>query len=168
MTMPVTVSEWKERLRGVFSFPVTPFQNDGVLDLEGFKANIDRICQSDLAAIFVACGTGEFHALSLQEYAELIQAAKQVIGQRKPLFGGAGMGPVQASEFAKAAADNGADGLLATPPYLITPDPVGLVGYYQQMLSATSLPVILYQRGNAFIDGGYGGSATITRLSFTE
>ena len=22
--------------------------------------------------------------------------------------------------------------------------------------------------GNAFIDGGYGGSATITRLSFTE
>ncbi len=51
------VDDWKSRLRGVFSFPVTPFKNDLSIDLDGFRANIERFCNTELAAIFVCCGT---------------------------------------------------------------------------------------------------------------
>jgi len=141
--------EWKQQLRGVFSFPVTPFKVDLSVDLEGFCANVDRFCESDLTAIFVCCGTGEFHALSLAEYRALLKAAKDVVGKRKPLFACTGMGILQAVEFAKVAQDAGVDGLLAAPPYLITPPQDGLVSYYQQIARSTELPIILYQRANA-------------------
>lgn len=148
----MSIQTWKQRLRGVFSFPVTPFRKDLSLDIDGFCANIDRFCNTELAAIFVCCGTGEFHALSVQEYATLVREAKQVAGDRKPLLAGAGMGPEQAVEFARAAEQAGAEGILVTPPYLITPEPAGLLRYYQRIATATDLAVILYQRGNAVID----------------
>jgi 5-dehydro-4-deoxyglucarate dehydratase len=136
-------------LEGVFSFPVTPMHGDRTIDLDGFQSNIEAICATELAAVFVCCGTGEFHALSLGEYRTLVQAAHAVIRGRKPLFAGAGMGPAQAAEFAHAAQDAGADGILALPPYLITPDPSGLAEYYRQLARSLDIAVILYQRGNA-------------------
>lgn len=143
---------WKQQLRGVFSFPVTPFKDDLSVDLDGYCTNIERFRDSELAAIFVCCGTGEFHALSLEEYGGLVRAAKEVIGDRKPLFACAGMGPMQAVEFAQTAKAAGADGLLAAPPYLITPDPLGLAAYYRQLARSTDLAIILYHRANAVID----------------
>jgi 5-dehydro-4-deoxyglucarate dehydratase len=141
-----------QSLEGVFSFPVTPMKPDRSLDLLGFEANLDAICQTDLAAIFVCCGTGEFHALSLAEYRELVTTAKAAIAGRKPLYSGVGMGTAQALEFAHAAQSCGADGVLVLPPYLIAPDPEGLTRYCQAIARSGDLALVLYHRANALFE----------------
>ena len=145
----MTPRELQARLDGVFAFPVTPFDDEGALDLNGFEANLEAICDTDLAAVFVCCGTGEFHALSLSEHRTLVEVARDVIRNRKPLLAGAGMGIAQAVDFARAAAEAGADGVLVLPPYLLAPDPRGLTDYYQRVCRSTEAAVVLYQRGNA-------------------
>ena len=136
---------------------------DQTIDVDGFSNNLDAICRTDLAAIFVCCGTGEFHALSLDEYRTLVMTARDVIAGRKPLLAGVGMGPAQALEFAATAQQLDAGGVLALPPYLITPDPAGLEDYYRQLAESLEISVILYHRANAVLT-----AATLERLSSVE
>ncbi len=50
---------------------------------------------------------------------------------------------------AKVAEEAGADALLVLPPYLVTGPTDGLVAYIEAVADASSLPVIVYHRGNA-------------------
>lgn len=140
---------WNTAFRGVLGFPVTPFNEDYSLDLQGFRENLERICQDGFAAIFVCCGAGEFHALTMDEYRRLAIIASDVIGNRKPWFAGVGIGQAQAIEFAMIAKDAGADGVLVMPPYLIATNSQGLADYYGNLAKECDLAIVLYQRDNA-------------------
>lgn len=50
---------------------------------------------------------------------------------------------------ARAAEEAGADALLVLPPYLVNGPVDGLIAYIEAVASASSLPVIVYHRGNA-------------------
>ncbi|MEV1175431.1 5-dehydro-4-deoxyglucarate dehydratase, partial [Nonomuraea sp. NPDC049784] len=68
---------------------------------------------------------------------------------RAPVFAGAG-GPLPtAKAIARAAAAQGADGLLLMPPYLVSGPPTGLVRYVREVAATVDLPVVIYQRGTA-------------------
>jgi 5-dehydro-4-deoxyglucarate dehydratase len=99
--------------------------------------------------VFTACGTGEFNALDLDEYTRVVSTAVTATAGRVPVFAGAG-GPLPAARsLARAAAAQGADGLLLMPPYLVTGPASGLVRYVREVTEAAGLPVVIYQRGNA-------------------
>jgi 5-dehydro-4-deoxyglucarate dehydratase len=137
------------RLDGVLFFPVTPFTADGTLDEKALRRHVEDGVRAGAGGVFAACGTGEFHALSLEEYERVVRIAVEATAGRVPVFSGAG-GPLPfARACAEAAARAGADGLLVFPPYLVTAPPAGLVGYIRRVCAATELPAIVYQRGNA-------------------
>lgn len=136
-------------LDGVLFFPVTPFTAHGEVNLEALAAHIAKGVDAGPGGVFVACGTGEFHALETQEFAGVVRTAVVVTGGRIPVYAGAGGSLAQAKVFAKTAADAGADGLLLLPPYLVTMSQQGLVDYTREVAAATELPVIVYNRGNA-------------------
>jgi 5-dehydro-4-deoxyglucarate dehydratase len=99
--------------------------------------------------VFPACGTGEFHALSTDEVARVVQLATETVAGRVPVVAGTG-GPLgQATALARAAADAGADALLVLPPYLVGGPQAGLVAYVEAVAAASDLPVVIYHRGNA-------------------
>ncbi|HEU4423379.1 MAG TPA: dihydrodipicolinate synthase family protein, partial [Pilimelia sp.] len=100
------------RLHGLLSFPLTPFTSNDNVDLEVLAEHVDRQIAAGPSALFVACGTGEFTALNLHEYRDVVSTAVRVAGGRLPVFAGTGGGPQLAREFAAAAAASGADGLL--------------------------------------------------------
>ncbi|MCH5644775.1 MULTISPECIES: 5-dehydro-4-deoxyglucarate dehydratase [unclassified Gordonia (in: high G+C Gram-positive bacteria)] len=139
-------------LDGVLFFPVTPFGPDGEVDYDRLVEHIDRGVAAGPGGVFVACGTGEFHALGLREFGEIVRRTVETVGGRVPVFAGAGGSLVQAKEFAASAKANGADGILLLPPYLVTMPPAGLVEYTRAVASTTDLPVIVYNRGNAVFD----------------
>jgi 5-dehydro-4-deoxyglucarate dehydratase len=141
--------DWNSVLTGVLSYPVTPFHEDRTLNLAGFRQNLERDCREEFTAVFICCGTGEFHALATDEYRQLVQTAGEVIGNRKPWFAGVGMGPMQAKEFARVAQEAGAHGVLAMPPYLVKPSSGGLIEYYELLANECGVKVIVYQRDNA-------------------
>ncbi|MER8187385.1 5-dehydro-4-deoxyglucarate dehydratase [Kitasatospora sp. NPDC094015] len=139
-------------LQGLLSFPLTPFDAEDRIDLGVFAEHLERQIAAGPAALFVACGTGEFTALGRDEHRRLIATAVRVAGGRLPVVAGCGGGPRLAREFALAAADCGADGLLLLPPYLVASTPAGLVGHIRYVAAATELPLIVYQRANAVLD----------------
>lgn len=140
------------RLQGLLSFPLTPFTTEDKVDLAAFAGHVERQIGWGPAGIFVACGTGEFTALSLEEYREVVSTAVEVAGRRVPVFAGCGGGPQIAREFARAAAECGADGLLLLPPYLVSSTPAGLLRHIEYVAEASPLPIMVYQRDNAVLD----------------
>ena len=134
---------------GVLFFPVTPFDATGAVDLDVLSAHLTKGVQAGPGGVFIACGTGEFHALELDEFRAVVRTAVEVVAGRVPVYAGAGGSVAQAKAFAVAAQSEGADGILLLPPYLVEVPQPGLVDYVAAVAAATTLPVIVYNRNNA-------------------
>ncbi|MEE2057107.1 5-dehydro-4-deoxyglucarate dehydratase [Rhodococcus artemisiae] len=139
-------------LDGVLFFPVTPFGPDGEVDYDRLAQHLERGVAAGPGGVFIACGTGEFHALGLAEYGRIVKRAVEIVAGRVPVFAGAGGSLIQAKEFAVSAEQHGADGILLLPPYLVTMPPAGLTEYTRAVAASTDLPLIVYNRGNAVFD----------------
>jgi 5-dehydro-4-deoxyglucarate dehydratase len=137
------------RLDGLLFFPVTAFGPDGSLDLDAFRTHVRQGIDAGAAAVFACCGTGEFHALTPEEFGLCVEAAVAEAAGRVPVVAGAGYGTALALRYARIAEDAGADGLLAMPPYLVRADQAGLLRHYAALAAGTGLDVIVYQRDNA-------------------
>ncbi|BFV60261.1 5-dehydro-4-deoxyglucarate dehydratase [Kitasatospora sp. CMC57] len=149
-----------DRLDGLLFFPVTAFTPDGALDLTTFRAHVRARIDDGAAAVFAACGTGEYHALGLDEYEAVIAAAVAETAGAVPVVAGIGHGTALAVEFVRRAERAGADGLLALPPYLVKPSQAGLLRHYTELAAATPLEIIVYARDNAVLD-----PETVVRLA---
>ncbi len=139
-------------LDGVLFFPVTPFSPTGAIDTDVLADHVRQGMDAGPGGVFVACGTGEFHALEPGEYEQAVRTAVEVVDGRVPVYAGTG-GPLPIAErFSAAARRAGADGLLLMPPYLVKAPAAGLVAYTRAVVDSARLPVIVYNRGNAVFD----------------
>ncbi|MEU6918629.1 5-dehydro-4-deoxyglucarate dehydratase [Streptomyces olindensis] len=137
------------KFHGVLFFPVTPFAADGSLDEERLAQHIESGVAAGAGGVFVACGTGEFHALSAEEIERATRVAVATTAGRVPVLAAAG-GPVPVARDQAARIERaGADGILLLPPYLVSAPQQGLVRYVEEVTAATALPVVFYQRGTA-------------------
>ncbi|WP_329343118.1 5-dehydro-4-deoxyglucarate dehydratase [Streptomyces sp. NBC_01352] len=137
------------KFHGVLFFPVTPFAADGSLDEERLARHIEAGVAAGAGGVFVACGTGEFHALTPEEIERATRIAVATTAGRVPVLAAAG-GPVPVARDQAARIERaGADGILLLPPYLVSAPQQGLVRYVKEVTEATGLPVVFYQRGTA-------------------
>ncbi|MCU1410083.1 MAG: 5-dehydro-4-deoxyglucarate dehydratase [Rhodoglobus sp.] len=133
----------------VLYFPVTPYDERGAVAPDVLDEHLASRLADGPGAVFIACGTGEFHALSLAEYELVVARGVAVTAGAVPVVAGTG-GPLgHALECARAAERLGADALLVMPPYLVTGPQQGLVAYVEAIAAATELPLIVYHRGTA-------------------
>ncbi|MGY4653882.1 5-dehydro-4-deoxyglucarate dehydratase [Mycobacterium sp. URHB0021] len=134
---------------GVLFFPVTPFTESGDVDHDALARHIANGVDAGPGGVFIACGTGEFHALEAGEFGAVVRTAVETVAGRVPVYAGAGGSIAQAKVFAAAAKDAGADGLLLLPPYLVEIPQAGLIAYTREVAAVTDLSVIVYNRNNA-------------------
>lgn len=133
--------------RGVLSFPLTAFHDDGSLDPGGFRAHVADRLAAGPGAVFPACGTGEFFSLDEEEYRTVVATAVEEAAGRVPVVAGTGYGWAQAARFARIAEEAGADALLVLPHYLVDAPQHGLAAQLERLAERTRLPLIAYQRG---------------------
>lgn len=131
---------------GVISFPITPFDNNLKLDLQGLRKNLEQMLNYDFRAIVAAGGTGEMYSLSLEEYQQVVETTVEVVGKQTTVIAGAGFGYSQAVQMSKIATDAGADGVLALPPYYTHAPKEGLFSYYEAIADQTDLGMLVYSR----------------------
>lgn len=141
------------KFHGVLFFPVTPFAKDGSLDEGRLAQHIGSGVAAGAGGVFVACGTGEFHALTPDEIERATRVAVETTAGRVPVLAAAGGPPPLARDQAARVERAGADGLLLLPPYLVTAPQQGLVRYVEEVTAASDLPVVFYQRGTARLTG---------------
>lgn len=137
---------------GVLFFPVTPFDADGAVAPDTLAKHITDGLAHRPGGVFVACGTGEMHALDTAEHLLATRTAVEVAAGTVPVVAGAGGPLAVARTQARQAADAGADALLLLPPYLVGGPAHGIAAYVTQVVEASDLPVILYQRGQVRFD----------------
>lgn len=136
-------------LDGVLFFPVTPFDQNGIINPSVLREHIQSRLDYAPGAVFAACGTGEFHALSNTEVETAVRVAVDATAGAVPVFAGVGGALGNAVEGAARARDAGADALLLLPPYLVTGPSNGLREYALAVADASDLPAVLYHRANA-------------------
>jgi 5-dehydro-4-deoxyglucarate dehydratase len=144
--MTMSPSDLRTKLQGVIGFPVTPFKADLSLDLDGLRKNLRAMLQHPPAAIVAAGGTGELYSLSPAEHLAVVRTTVEEVSGAVPVIAGVGFNVPIATGLARQAADAGAAGVLAFPPYYPGAEDDGLVSYYQAIGSATGLGLLVYSR----------------------
>src|SRR4051812_42193009 len=158
--MTCSPDQLRSALVGVIGFPVTPFRSDLSLDLNGLKANLRTMLRQPLAAVVAAGGTGELYSLSPSEHRDVVRTDVDEVQGRMPVIAGTGFNTAIGVELAKQAADCGASGILAFPPYYPAPEEDGVVAYYQALGAATPLGLLIYSR-----DWFHPSAALVGRLA---
>lgn len=147
-SVPASSKKLQDQLRGALAFPITPFGADGSVDLEAVRVNTSFLATSRIAAIVAPSGTGEVFALTPDESKAVVAETVKAAGD-KPVIAAAGFGPTLGAQMAREAEEVGASAIMVLPPYYAKPDPKGLVTYFADIASATSLPLIPYARDSA-------------------
>jgi 5-dehydro-4-deoxyglucarate dehydratase len=136
---------------GILGFPVAPYNESGNIDKIALAHNIEFLLENRLESIFIACGSGEFNALSLKEYESMVELAVSVVDKKVPVYTGVGGNLSEALEKAEISEKHRADGYLILPPYLVSAEQEGLYEYYKTIVRSTDLNAIVYQRANAVL-----------------
>ncbi len=133
------------RLGTVLTAMVTPFKPDGTLDTVAAARVATHLVDSGCDGLVLSGTTGESPTTTDDEKRALLAAVLEAVGDRARIVAGAGTYDTAHSvHLAKAAAAEGAHGLLVVTPYYSRPPQAGLVAHFTAVADATDLPVILY------------------------
>lgn len=131
--------------RGSCCALLTPFYEDGSLNLPLMAKLIQRQLDGGTAALVVAGTTGEAATLKEAELEELLRFCVKETAGRVPLLAGAGSNDTaHGVELCQLARDCGADGLLCVTPYYNKSSQRGLFRHFSALADATQLPLLLY------------------------
>lgn len=130
---------------------ITPFDEQGRIDDDAMRQNVDRVFEAGATGILVGGCTGEFWSLSFEERCLLFQLGAESAAGRGTVL--AGTGAVAAAETIRltaAAAEAGCDGALILPPYFIRLNDDEIFEHFAEVDAAVSMPIVLYNiPGNA-------------------
>jgi 4-hydroxy-tetrahydrodipicolinate synthase len=133
------------RLGTVLTAMATPFKPDGSLDTDAAARLATRLVDAGCDGLVISGTTGESPTTTDAEKSLLLRAVIEAVGDRARIVAGVGTYDTAHSvHLAKAAAADGAHGLLVVTPYYSRPPQSGLVAHFTTVADATELPVILY------------------------
>jgi 4-hydroxy-tetrahydrodipicolinate synthase len=129
----------------VLTAMVTPFTDDGKLDVDGAQRLAAHLVEHGHDGLVVSGTTGESPTTSDEEQVTVLRAVLEAVGDRAHVVAGVGTNDTAHSiEKARAAEAAGAHGLLVVTPYYSKPPQAGLVAHFTAVADATALPVMLY------------------------
>jgi 4-hydroxy-tetrahydrodipicolinate synthase len=131
------------RFGRVLTAMVTPFHDDGSLDLDGAATLARWLLDHGTDGLVLAGTTGEAPTLTDDEQVELWTAVRAAVDA--PLIAGTGSNDTRHTrELSARAAATGVDGLLVVTPYYSKPSQAGLEAHFRAVAAATDLPMVMY------------------------
>src|SRR5882757_2128077 len=136
--------KFAEKLFGSITPIFTPFRN-GEVDFDLYGALVDRHLQAGGHGVLVNGTTSEPSLLSVAERNRLVDVAVNVNRGRGTVVAATGSQSLaETHALSDHATKAGVDALLVVTPYYVRPPQRGLVEYYVELATATSLPVMVY------------------------
>ncbi|MEU6260233.1 4-hydroxy-tetrahydrodipicolinate synthase [Streptomyces griseorubiginosus] len=134
------------RIRGSLAPVVTPFTDDGTVDLDGLRRLVRWQIDSGSHGISLGGSTGEPGAQTVAERVAAMRAAVEVIDERVPFLPGTGSAKIDETlELTAAARDLGADAALVITPYYARPTQEALYRWYATVAREfPDLPLVVY------------------------
>jgi 4-hydroxy-tetrahydrodipicolinate synthase len=130
---------------GVITAMVTPFAEDSSVDEAAARKVARHLVDNGSHGLVLSGTTGESPTLDDDEKLSLLRAIRDELGPEVLLICGAGSNDTRHSEhLSAAAADAGADAVLAVTPYYNKPNFRGIKAHYEAVAKAAGIPVVLY------------------------
>ena len=131
------------RFGRVLTAMVTPFTEEGALDLDGAARLAQWLVAHGNEGLVVAGTTGESPTLTHAEQADLVAAVVAAVDV--PVIAGAGSNDTRAAiDLTERCTEAGATGILHVTGYYTAPSQAGLDSHFRHCAAATHLPVIIY------------------------
>lgn len=130
--------------RGVFSIPVTPFQDNGDVDEAALQRCVEFCIEAGAHGLVSPVNASEFVALSDDERRRVAEVVVEIAAHRLPVvIGVSGTSAWHAARFARHAQQIGADAVIAMPPYVRKASSDEIVEYFRAIAANAELPVFI-------------------------
>jgi 4-hydroxy-tetrahydrodipicolinate synthase len=124
---------------------VTPFDAEGAVAIDRFRALCRYLVDNGSDGIVVTGTTGEAPTLSDQERYRLYEAAVDEVGGASTVVAGTGTYDTAHSvHLTERAHEIGVDGFLVVTPYYNRPPQRGIIAHVESIAAATDRPVVFY------------------------
>lgn len=124
---------------------VTPFTDEGAVDLEAAKKLAIHLVDGGCDGLVVTGTTGETSTLTDDENVAMFKAVVEAVGDRAAVLAGTGTNDTAHSiNLSRRAQEAGVDGLLLVTPYYNKPSQAGVRAHFEAIADATDIPVMLY------------------------
>lgn len=123
----------------------TPFKENGEVDFDTFRNQIEYQIENGTDAIIVCGTTGEASCLTHEEHLECIRFCCEVVNKRIPVVAGTGSNCTKTAVYLSEEAEKyGVDGLLVVTPYYNKATQKGLIEHYTTIANSVKVPIIMY------------------------
>jgi 4-hydroxy-tetrahydrodipicolinate synthase len=135
----------KLRIEGSFVALITPFNEDGSVDLGAFRTLLGFQQDHGTAAVLILGSTGESSMVTPEERRTIVaETAKMKTGRMRFFYGCTGPSTEATIANVRFAKDHGADGaILAAPAYICAPEG-DIERFFLDVADATDLPLGIY------------------------
>ena len=132
------------QFRGVIATPITPFNDDFSLDVDGVESNVDALLVRG-AEGFVVCGSiGELPTLTADEWQQVVQSTVAVTSQQCPVYATVGHTDLrEAIRMVERAAVLGCTGVVVVPPFYYSLARSEIVDFYRH-IDRAGVPFVVY------------------------
>ena len=135
----------RARFGRVITAMVTPFREDGGLDLDEAQKLAAHLVAHGSEGLVVAGSTGEASVLTDAEQVDLFRAVKDAVGSSATVIAGTGTNWTSHSvDLTREAEKAGADAALVVTPYYNRPPQDALLNHFRIVADSSNLPVIIY------------------------
>lgn len=133
-------------IKNTWTALLTPFTKDDVIDIEGFKKNIEFQINQGITGVLAVGTSGESPTLSWEEHNKIVETAISVGKGKIGVIAGSGSNSTkEAIVNSKHADELGADGVLLVDCYYNGPSSIELrQEYYEEIASKVKCEVIPY------------------------
>ena len=130
---------------GVFVAVVTPFLDDGSINLEMLSRHLEWLIDQGVHGLMMTGTAGEFPNLSDQERLDVAQRAADTVAGRVPVIFHTGHMNREAMLALTQQADKlGVDAVMVIPPLIVRATQDEMETYFREVADATSLDVVIY------------------------
>ena len=132
------------KIEGIYTALVTPVI-DGKISQPAMERVVDYVLDGGSSGLVALGGTGEYCGLSGEQRVEAVKMTIAANKGRVPIVAGViGPGLSEAVEIGNKCKELGVDALMAVTPYYVIANQEGLIDYYESLMKAVKLPLILY------------------------
>lgn len=151
-TVPAINRATSPNLKTVLVTTVTPFDDQGSVRYDQLSAHCDYLLENGIEALIPCGNTGEFTSLSREEADKVTAVTVAAVAGRATVIAGVGGSTPVAIDHARAAEDAGADAVMVHHPNHTYIHRLGLLRYYERIIDAIGVSVVLYKRGPELAD----------------
>lgn len=133
------------RIEGSFVALITPFNNDGSIDFEGFRTLLQFHEDNGTAAVLIMGSSGEVSMLTPEERRAIIsETVKFKTGKMQFYYGCTGTNTEATIDYVRFTGAEGGDGaIIAAPAYICAPN-ADIVDYCLEVADASEIPLGYY------------------------